>query len=70
MVRGLLRNYIKGRGNLRGELFSSINRKRLRIDIECTFVCVMSWYDNEWRSSNRMDDTAVAMAKLGETPWA
>ena len=30
-----------------------------------TFVRVMSWYDNEWGFSNRMADTAVAMAKLG-----
>ena len=29
-----------------------------------TFVRVMSWYDNEWGFSNRMSDTAVAMAKL------
>jgi len=28
------------------------------------FVRVMSWYDNEWGFSNRMADTAVAMAKL------
>ncbi|SDZ91910.1 type I glyceraldehyde-3-phosphate dehydrogenase [Rubrimonas cliftonensis] len=28
-----------------------------------TFVRVMSWYDNEWGFSNRMLDTAVAMAK-------
>jgi glyceraldehyde 3-phosphate dehydrogenase len=28
------------------------------------FVCVLSWYDNEWGFSNRMSDTAVAMAKL------
>ncbi len=28
------------------------------------FVRVMSWYDNEWGFSNRMCDTAVAMAKL------
>ncbi len=30
-----------------------------------TFVRVLSWYDNEWGFSNRMSDTAVAMAKLG-----
>jgi glyceraldehyde 3-phosphate dehydrogenase len=29
------------------------------------FVRVLSWYDNEWGFSNRMSDTAVAMAKLG-----
>jgi glyceraldehyde 3-phosphate dehydrogenase len=29
-----------------------------------TFVRVMSWYDNEWGFSNRMADTAIAMAKL------
>jgi glyceraldehyde 3-phosphate dehydrogenase len=28
------------------------------------FVRVVSWYDNEWGFSNRMADTAVAMAKL------
>ncbi len=27
-------------------------------------VRVLSWYDNEWGFSNRMNDTAVAMAKL------
>jgi len=32
--------------------------------IEGTLVRVMSWYDNEWGFSNRMSDTAVAMAKL------
>jgi len=31
--------------------------------IEGTFVRVLSWYDNEWGFSNRMADTAVAMAK-------
>jgi glyceraldehyde 3-phosphate dehydrogenase len=29
-----------------------------------SLVRVMSWYDNEWGFSNRMADTAVAMAKL------
>jgi glyceraldehyde 3-phosphate dehydrogenase (phosphorylating) len=29
-----------------------------------TLVRVLSWYDNEWGFSNRMADTAVAMAKL------
>jgi len=28
------------------------------------FVRILSWYDNEWGFSNRMADTAVAMAKL------
>jgi glyceraldehyde 3-phosphate dehydrogenase len=28
------------------------------------FVSILSWYDNEWGFSNRMSDTAVAMAKL------
>ncbi|MEO1777143.1 MAG: erythrose-4-phosphate dehydrogenase, partial [Pseudomonadota bacterium] len=32
--------------------------------MEGTLVRVMSWYDNEWGFSNRMSDTAVAMAKL------
>ena len=30
-----------------------------------TLVRVLSWYDNEWGFSNRMADTAVAMAKFG-----
>ncbi len=29
-----------------------------------TMVRVLSWYDNEWGFSNRMNDTAVALAKL------
>jgi glyceraldehyde 3-phosphate dehydrogenase len=29
-----------------------------------TFCSVLSWYDNEWGFSNRMSDTAVAMARL------
>lgn len=33
--------------------------------IEGTFVRILTWYDNEWGFSNRMSDTAVAMAKLG-----
>ena len=32
--------------------------------MDATLVRVMSWYDNEWGFSNRMADTAVAMAKL------
>ena len=33
--------------------------------IEGKLVRVVSWYDNEWGFSNRMVDTARAMAKLG-----
>jgi glyceraldehyde 3-phosphate dehydrogenase len=33
--------------------------------IDGRFVRVMTWYDNEWGFSNRMSDTAVAMAKVG-----
>lgn len=33
--------------------------------IDGTFCRVLSWYDNEWGFSNRMADTAVAMARLG-----
>ncbi|QGZ93920.1 type I glyceraldehyde-3-phosphate dehydrogenase [Terricaulis silvestris] len=32
--------------------------------MEGKFCSVLSWYDNEWGFSNRMADTAVAMAKL------
>jgi glyceraldehyde 3-phosphate dehydrogenase len=33
--------------------------------IEGKLVRVLSWYDNEWGFSNRMADTATAMARLG-----
>jgi len=33
--------------------------------LEGKLVRVVSWYDNEWGFSNRMVDTAMAMAKLG-----
>jgi glyceraldehyde 3-phosphate dehydrogenase len=33
--------------------------------MEGNFVRILSWYDNEWGFSNRMSDTAVAMAKTG-----
>jgi glyceraldehyde 3-phosphate dehydrogenase len=29
-----------------------------------TLVSILTWYDNEWGFSNRMADTAIAMAKL------
>jgi glyceraldehyde 3-phosphate dehydrogenase len=29
-----------------------------------TFCSILTWYDNEWGFSNRMSDTAVAMARL------
>ncbi|UDL93234.1 type I glyceraldehyde-3-phosphate dehydrogenase [Lichenihabitans sp. PAMC28606] len=32
--------------------------------IDGNFVRILAWYDNEWGFSNRMADTAVAMAKL------
>ena len=32
--------------------------------LEGTLVSILSWYDNEWGFSNRMSDTAVAIAKL------
>jgi glyceraldehyde 3-phosphate dehydrogenase len=33
--------------------------------IDGNFVRILTWYDNEWGFSNRMADTAVAMAKVG-----
>jgi len=33
--------------------------------IDGNFVRVLSWYDNEWGFSNRMPDTAVALANAG-----
>jgi glyceraldehyde 3-phosphate dehydrogenase len=32
--------------------------------IDGSFVRILSWYDNEWGFSNRMGDTAVAIAKF------
>ncbi len=32
--------------------------------MEGNLVSILTWYDNEWGFSNRMSDTAVAMAKL------
>ena len=43
---------------------STFDLKQTQV-IEGKFVRVVSWYDNEWGFSNRMADTAVAMAKLG-----
>ena len=40
------------------DLPEDLNGKRV-------LVRVVSWYDNEWGFSNRMVDTATAMAKLG-----
>jgi len=33
--------------------------------MEGNLVRILSWYDNEWGFSNRMSDTAIAMAKAG-----
>jgi glyceraldehyde 3-phosphate dehydrogenase len=33
--------------------------------IDKRLVRILTWYDNEWGFSNRMSDTAVAMAKFG-----
>ena len=38
--------------------------------LEGKLVRVVSWYDNEWGFSNRMVDTAAAMAKLGDASVA
>ncbi|HYD17288.1 MAG TPA: type I glyceraldehyde-3-phosphate dehydrogenase [Patescibacteria group bacterium] len=47
-----------------GDPHSSIFALKETKVVEGTFVRVLSWYDNEWGFSNRMSDTAVAMAKL------
>jgi len=43
---------------------STFDLKQTQV-IEGKLVRVLAWYDNEWGFSNRMADTAVAMAKLG-----
>lgn len=45
--------------------FSSVFHLDQTKVIDGTLVRVLSWYDNEWGFSNRMADTAVAMAKFG-----
>jgi glyceraldehyde 3-phosphate dehydrogenase len=44
---------------------SSIFDATLTKVIDGTLVKVCSWYDNEWGFSNRMLDTALALAKVG-----
>ncbi|MBR4126556.1 MAG: type I glyceraldehyde-3-phosphate dehydrogenase [Alphaproteobacteria bacterium] len=44
--------------------FSSIFHADQTKVIDGNFLRIMSWYDNEWGFSNRMSDTAVAMAKF------
>lgn len=44
----------------RSSIFASDQTKVL----DKRMVRILSWYDNEWGFSNRMADTAVAMAKL------
>ena len=43
---------------------TSIVDAKAGIGLNSTFFKIVSWYDNEWGFSNRMSDTAVAMAKL------
>ncbi|MEO0543904.1 MAG: type I glyceraldehyde-3-phosphate dehydrogenase [Pseudomonadota bacterium] len=43
---------------------SSIFQTEKTAVMDGNFVAILSWYDNEWGFSNRMGDTAVAMAKL------
>ena len=44
--------------------FSSIFHADQTKVIDGNFLRILSWYDNEWGFSNRMSDTAVAMAKF------
>ncbi len=48
-----------------GNAFSSSFDATQTQVVEKRFVRILSWYDNEWGFSNRMSDTAVALAKLG-----
>ena len=49
-------------GNPASSIFDSLETS---IDAGKTHAKVLSWYDNEWGFSNRMLDTAVALAKAG-----
>lgn len=43
---------------------SVFDSTQTRVSADGKLVKVLSWYDNEWGFSNRMSDTAVAIAKL------
>ena len=65
-LKGILGTYTEPlvSTDFNGDPRSSIFALKETKVIDGTFVRVMSWYDNEWGFSNRMSDTAVAMAKL------
>ncbi|MEO1745580.1 MAG: type I glyceraldehyde-3-phosphate dehydrogenase [Pseudomonadota bacterium] len=51
-------------GDFNHDPHSSIFHTEKTAVMDGNFVAILSWYDNEWGFSNRMGDTAVAMAKL------
>ncbi|MEL6922189.1 MAG: type I glyceraldehyde-3-phosphate dehydrogenase [Pseudomonadota bacterium] len=51
-------------GDFNHDPHSSIFHGEKTSVMDGNFVAILSWYDNEWGFSNRMADTAVAMAKL------
>ncbi|MDE1153386.1 MAG: type I glyceraldehyde-3-phosphate dehydrogenase [Micavibrio sp.] len=66
-LKGILGTYTEPlvSTDFNGDPRSSIFALKETKVVDGTFVRVMAWYDNEWGFSNRMSDTAVAMAKLG-----
>jgi len=66
-LKGILGTYAEPlvSTDFNGDPHSSIFALKETKVVDGTFVRVMAWYDNEWGFSNRMSDTAVAMAKLG-----
>ncbi|WP_366655778.1 type I glyceraldehyde-3-phosphate dehydrogenase [Fodinicurvata sp. EGI_FJ10296] len=66
-LKGILDTYDEPlvSSDFNGDAHSSIFAVNETKVMEKRLVRIMTWYDNEWGFSNRMSDTAVAMAKIG-----
>lgn len=66
-LKGILDTYDEPlvSSDFNGDAHSSIFAVKETKVMENRLVRIMTWYDNEWGFSNRMSDSAVAMAKVG-----